>query len=141
MQKIFEHKLPLGSFQTYDDRPDFVCLHTHQIHSTKIIKLDELDIQADGIIFDVQTHQKVAIKTADCMPIILFGNKKIIFLHAGWSGLAHGILKNPLIASIQPYYAFIGPSIHSCHFEVQADFKQNFPKSNNFIQKENKIFF
>lgn len=141
MQKIFEKHLPVGHFEIYDDKPFFECHHVHQVHSAKIIDLKNIQDKADGILFPIDFPEKIAIKTADCMPIIMLGKKNHIFLHAGWKGLANGILTHKLIKQISPFYVFIGASIHPCHFEVQKDFYSNFPKSKNFIEKEDKIFF
>jgi hypothetical protein len=86
-------------------------------------------------------NQPLAIKTADCMPIVIEGEKGVIFLHAGWKGLADGILNRPEIALIHPQQVFIGPSIHVCCFEVSPEFKENFKQSSFFKESEGKIYF
>ena len=141
MQKIFEKNLPQGKFEIYNDQPDFEYVHVHQIHSTNIVDLKHLEEKADGILFATNSSEKIAIKTADCMPIVILGEKNNIFLHAGWKGLANGILTHKFIKQIIPYYTFIGPNIHSCHFEVTDEFHYNFPKSSNFINRDAKIYF
>lgn len=140
-QKIFKEELQCGTFEVWDDKPDFKAHHVHQIHSTEIVKLDQLDIKSDGIIFENTIETPIAIKTADCLPIILQGMTHSVFLHAGWAGLANGILDHDFIKEINFTNAFIGPSIQVDHFEVQEDFKAHFEGSHHFLQKNDKLYF
>lgn len=140
-EPIYSRELKFGQFKIYDQAPQFKCLHVHQVHSKDIVTIDELEKKADGILFDNGNKEPIAIKTADCMPIVLYGENKSIFLHAGWAGLAKGILSTKEVKSIKPQYAFIGPSIHVCHFEVTSEFRDNFPASPHFLQKNDKLFF
>ena len=75
------------------------------------------------------------------MPILFLGDEELIFLHAGWKGLAHHILQNPHIQEIRPYYCFIGPSIHKEAFEVSEDFQDNFPTSPHFFKTQSGFHF
>ena len=65
----------------------------HQFHSNKFVfigknfNFNKRKIKADAII----TNQKklpIAVLTADCVPILLYDNKKKIIasIHAGWKG-------------------------------------------------------
>ena len=71
----------------------------HQFHSNKFVfigknfKFNKKKIKADAII----TNQKklpIAVLTADCVPILLYDNKKkmIAAIHAGWKGSFKGII-------------------------------------------------
>jgi len=62
-------------------------------------------------------------------------------LHAGWKGLANGIVKNHLLKEIKPFSAFIGPCIRSCCFEVTEEFQNYSLNPFFFIRKEKKIYF
>ncbi len=143
--KVFEYQTPYGRFETWDEKPAFDIVHTHQVHGIEIASKDEANTEtkADGIIFSESEFQGeiLAIKTADCMPILITGESKTIFLHAGWKGLSIGILNHPLIKQIKPQYAFIGPSIHSCCFEVSDDFHHHFSGSPYFENSGGKYFF
>lgn len=137
--------LPVGEFLTYPERPYSNVIFTHQTHSNKIIEYKGKDIsseEVDGIMSSYNDLKglALAIKTADCMPIVLLGKTHVVFLHAGWRGLADGILKHPLIHNIKPFYAFIGPSIVRQSFEVESDFKQHFDET-NFYEKSGKLYF
>jgi polyphenol oxidase len=144
---VYQCQLPLGQFLVYDDKPELKNLvHLHQTHSADIVEYVHHDLQnveGDGIVFRSFSHHELnfAIKTADCMPIIILGENGFCFLHAGWAGLKKGILKHPILKTVRPYFAFIGPSIHQDNFEVQADFLENFPNSPNFKETENKLSF
>ena len=94
------------------------------------------------------TDQKklpIAVLTADCVPILLFDNKKNIIaaIHAGWKGAFKGIICN--VANFmfkkgckkKDIIAAIGPCIGKTKYNVKENFKKKFIKKN----KKNKIFF
>lgn len=142
MSAIYSRQLNHGKFETWTTRPNFDFYEVKQVHGTDIVSPFTLPCEADGIFTSWQEFQKsLAIKTADCLPIVIEGDKGIVFLHAGWRGLADGILKSPEVTFINPNRAFIGPSIHKCCFEVSKDFKNNFPDSPHFMDTEGKYYF
>lgn len=131
-----------GKFETCLQRPDYDFLHVHQVHGAEIVSPQTLPAEADGIVVSWEEFTKpIAIKTADCLPIVIEGEKGVVFLHAGWKGLSLQILLRPEIALIKPTLAYIGPSIHSCCFEVSEDFRHNFPSSIHFKARAGKLFF
>jgi YfiH family protein len=74
---------------------------------------------ADGIIFSLDSRGfGVGVKTADCLPIILLGRESGAVVHAGWRGLACGIIEKAakLIGEVRE--AAIGPAAGVCHYEV-----------------------
>lgn len=140
---VFKKELPRGSFCVYNNRPDFDLLRVKQTHSS--IALDEKncnELEADAIVGMLSTPK--AILTADCLPIILIGDKAHAFVHAGWRGLHNQLLSNELIKKINPTYAFIGPHISALHYEVQLDFKANFDQldyKEAFLERAGKLYF
>jgi hypothetical protein len=142
MDSLLSIKLSSGKFEVYHERPSFSFLEVKQTHSNLIISSAQLPNEGDGIItlWD-NLSTPLLIKTADCMPIIIEGEEGACFIHAGWKGLNLGILKNPIIKSIKPTSAFIGPSIHSCCFEVSEDFLENFSQSPYFSKKNSSYYF
>jgi YfiH family protein len=64
----------------------------------------------------------VAVLVADCVPLVLASDDVLVAVHAGWRGLAAGIVDRALEAlpSGRPSAA-IGPAIGPCHYEVGAD--------------------
>lgn len=147
--KILYHKiLPAGQFAVHSARPELELARSKQTHSTGIAEYNGEsleDVEVDGILFKYDTLKAnkaaVAVTTADCMPVLFLGKDSGVFLHAGWRGLAGGILTNPLIKTCDPFYAFIGPSIELESFEVQKDFRQFFPQEEFFHEIGSKTFF
>lgn len=128
MSLLFEKKLTDGWFRSYSEKPSITFAHVQQTHSAKVLDAQTPDLsaqEADGIVASAQT---MAIKTADCMPVAIEGTLGQALLHAGWRGLAGGILIAPEVQEIQPRTAFIGPCIRACCFEVTAEFAEHFPK-------------
>lgn len=138
----YSQSLEKGKFETWTTKPDLNFHHVTQVHGVEIVSLETLPAEADGMMVSWnELNQPLAIKTADCMPIVFEGEKGVVFLHAGWKGLAGGILKRPEIALINPQRVLIGPSIHACCFEVSPDFKQNFNSSPFFKHSDGKLYF
>jgi len=142
MEVVFSESLNRGRFETWIKKPQMIIEHATQVHGTDIVSLETLPCEADGLIVSIEDFIKpLAIKTADCLPVVIEGSKGVVFLHAGWRGLANGILAKPEISVINPQRVFIGPSIHGCCFEVTADFQENFPGSPYFSKNGEKFFF
>ncbi len=72
------------------------------------------------------------VLTADCLPIAIGGGGVVGMLHAGWRGLAGGIIARGVAAlrelsgSGQPVVAAIGPGAGSCCYEVSEDVHDQF---------------
>ena len=71
----------------------------------------------------------IAIKTADCVPVLAVDPERGRYaaLHAGWRGIAGGILPNLLRAwaeggsSLEAVRLVLGPAIQRCCYEVGED--------------------
>ncbi|MGI9667977.1 MAG: laccase domain-containing protein [Acidimicrobiia bacterium] len=76
---------------------------------------------ADGIVTE-QIGLPLAIATADCVPIAIAGAGSIGVVHAGWRGLAAGVIGSARQAMRDlgdtPFAATIGPHIGVCCYEV-----------------------
>ena len=142
MDATFSEKLNYGRFETWTTKPDISLFHATQVHGTDIVSTQTLPCEADGLFSSwTDLDRPLAIKTADCLPIVIEGESGVVFLHAGWKGLAHGILDRPEIDMIKPVSVFIGPSIRECCFEVSQDFNVNFPESPHFRKVDHQYFF
>lgn len=145
MKILFQKKLPIGEFITYDECPQqSVCVK--QTHSSIVLPYQGQDIsqeEADAIVVEKSALKSAwpTVKTADCLPVCLLGPNHVAMVHAGWRGVAGKILLHPEIIKIKPFYAFIGPSIHAESFEVTSEFYQNFTGSKNFNEKDGRITF
>lgn len=138
----YQTSLNFGRFELHTMKPQIDFLHAKQVHGERIVTPKDLPCDADGIMVDWKNlNQPIAIKTADCLPVVIEGEKGVVCLHAGWRGLQLGILKQKEIGAINPLRVFIGPSIHVCCFEVTSEFNDHFPGSKNFRQIEGKLYF
>lgn len=86
------------------------------------------------------------IMTADCLPV-LFASRDgsaVAAAHAGWRGLAAGVLEATLAAmncAPQDVIAWLGPAIGPTHFEVGPEVREVFmrhdPKAENAFRQGN----
>ncbi|MGM8870556.1 polyphenol oxidase family protein [Psychrobacter sp. 2Y5] len=85
------------------------------------VKLSMRPVDADAMI-SRQAGTALAIMTADCVPIVLYqpATKQIAAIHAGWQGLAYGIIKatTERFDSSAPIIAWIGACISQANYEV-----------------------
>ncbi|HXH31425.1 MAG TPA: polyphenol oxidase family protein [Bacteriovoracaceae bacterium] len=141
MTIAFSRELKRGRFETWTTKPEFAVHQVDQVHGTDLVSVETLPATADGLVvsWDDLTAP-LAIKTADCLPVVILGDSGVVHLHAGWRGLTGKILKRPEVSLIRPHTAFIGPFIHQCCFEVSADFQQSFPDT-ALAKKEGKYYF
>ena len=73
----------------------------------------------------------LAIQTADCLPVLLCADDgaEIAAAHAGWRGLAAGVLENTLGAMRSPranIMAWLGPAIAAKSYEVGDEVRDAF---------------
>jgi hypothetical protein len=96
-----------------------------QVHGTRIA-LDGEDPE-DGADGQVTTVRDVApiVLTADCLPIALAGPDAIGVVHAGWRGLAAGVVEAGVRAT-DAVAAAIGPGIGPCCYAVGDDVRAVF---------------
>ncbi len=110
-----------------------------QPHSDKVIHSNDWhsSIEADACFTDQANHVCV-IMTADCLPLLVCNQQgtEVAAIHAGWRGLANGIIANTLSKfSDKPteLLVWLGPAIGPKAFEVGQDvfdiFTQRDPQS------------
>ncbi len=106
------------------------CITLKQIHSDIAVKVDkQSQTPEEGDALVTSEPIRIGIKTADCVPIILVGNKDVAAIHAGWRGLKKGIIQNTIkLMQDNPkdIFAFLGPSAKACCYEVDPSFKEVF---------------
>ena len=103
-----------------------------QVHGTRVIDagLSAENHEADGS-FALQPGVVCAVMTADCLPVLLTDREgtRVAALHAGWRGLAAGILERGVEAlgtSPGQLLAYLGPAIGPQAFEVGDEVRQVF---------------
>lgn len=113
-------------------------LWLNQVHGAHVCDADQFSGQApDGTAvppdadaaITTQSNRVLAIMTADCLPVVLASTdgKALGVAHAGWRGLAAGVLEHTVSAlrnrmpDSTQWRAWVGPAIGQRHFEVGAD--------------------
>jgi YfiH family protein len=98
--------------------------HVHGDEDISIPGIDarRLPIEADGHATRV-TGIGVMALAADCLPIALGGDGAVAMVHAGWRGLAAGVLEEGVLALRElggegDVAAIIGPGAGPCCYEV-----------------------
>jgi polyphenol oxidase len=95
-----------------------------QVHGTRVVVDGQGIEDADG---QVTTARGVAatVLVADCLPVALAGADGVGVVHAGWRGLAAGVLEAGVEAT-GAVAAAIGPGIGPCCYEVGDDVRAAF---------------
>lgn len=103
-----------------------------QVHGTDLIDLDAwtADKHADAA-WTARPGKVVAIQTADCLPLLIaHGEGELVAgVHAGWRGLAAGIIEKTLEAlptRADELHAWIGPGICRDCYQVGAEVRSAF---------------
>jgi YfiH family protein len=98
-----------------------------QVHGNAVRDLDRDGPNLEGAGYDAAVTREAsrvcAILTADCLPVLFASvdGSAVAAAHAGWRGLAAGVLGATLRALALPptqVLAWIGPAIGAPHYEV-----------------------
>jgi polyphenol oxidase len=85
--------------------------------------------RADALVTAVP-DLPVVVATADCLPIVIEGRATVAVVHAGWRGLAAGIIESAIEAMLghgdELVAAAIGPCIGPCCYEVGEEVADRF---------------
>ncbi len=103
-----------------------------QVHGVRVVDAatTTTGAEADGAWTD-RPNVVCAVLTADCLPIFLCDRRgtKVALLHAGWRGLAGGVIESGLRAMNAPseeLLVWLGPAIGPDSYEVGDDVRQAF---------------
>ncbi|OGT31435.1 MAG: multi-copper polyphenol oxidoreductase [Gammaproteobacteria bacterium RIFCSPHIGHO2_12_FULL_35_23] len=109
-----------------------------QTHSN--IAVDTSPSSASPITADArysnQLKQVCVVQTADCLPLLVCNQQgsEVAAIHAGWRGLATGIIENTLqffTTSTKDLLVWLGPAIGPSKFEVGKEVKAAFCNNNS----------
>jgi polyphenol oxidase len=92
-----------------------------QVHGAEVLTVGPEDAGVIGegdVLMTSSPGRVLGILTADCVPVVLWGDKGIALAHAGWRGLVGGALEAAVAALGDVRKAWVGPSIHACCYEV-----------------------
>jgi YfiH family protein len=101
-----------------------------QVHGTRVVRLQagdpaQAEPEADAAVTS-DPGVVVAILTADCLPVLFAARdgSEVAGAHAGWRGLADGVLEatlGALRASPDEVIAWLGPAAGPADYEVGVD--------------------
>lgn len=108
--------------------------HMRQVHGTRIVqvKTPGLVEEADAMFTD-EKGLWLAVKTADCVPVLISSPAAVGVAHCGWRGLQGGLLPSLIATMRDEYYIdpldmyiHIGPCISAKYYEVDESFLNEF---------------
>jgi YfiH family protein len=108
-----------------------------QVHGTTVLSLEPGSTPASGVrpradaVVTRAAGVVLAIQVADCLPVLFASDDGRVLgaAHAGWRGLAAGVLEATLAAMAVPagaVVAWLGPCIGPAHFEVGEEVRAAF---------------
>jgi YfiH family protein len=110
-----------------------------QVHGPRVVRVtgpsDGQPLEADGQATVTPAVAPTAL-VADCLPVAVAGDGGVAMLHAGWRGLASGVIEEGILALRElgargALTAAIGPGAGACCYEVGAEvhtvFEESFP--------------
>lgn len=105
----------------------------NQVHGSRVVEAGEAAGTPDAdASFSVKRRQVCLIQTADCLPVLFCDRegRAVAAAHAGWRGLAGGVLEATLDrmrqAGAGEVMAWLGPAIGAACFEVGEDVRDAF---------------
>lgn len=101
-----------------------------QVHGARVVPASRQGCEADASITG-KPGEVCAVMTADCLPLLLcdLQGTRVAAVHAGWRGLAAGVIENTLDGFDCPprdILAWLGPAIGPSAFEVGSEVRQVF---------------
>jgi YfiH family protein len=111
-------------------RPRERFLYGRQVHGATVRRATEppgprrAPAEEDGQATE-HTGDPALVFVADCLPVLLAGDRAVAALHAGWRGLAAGIVEEG-VAATDAHTALIGPGAGGCCYEVGEEVHARF---------------
>ncbi|MET0072261.1 MAG: peptidoglycan editing factor PgeF [Candidatus Thiodiazotropha sp.] len=103
-----------------------------QVHGNRVVSPRSADpgCRADAVHSDMP-GMVCAVLTADCLPLLITDRmgREVCAVHAGWRGLAAGVIENAIERFSSPageLLVWLGPAIGPAAFEVGAEVRDAF---------------
>lgn len=120
-----------------------------QTHSATVVDHEsyQAGVEADAAISSDPAFMPVVL-TADCVPILITNEHgdEVAAIHAGWQGLHRGVIGatiERMHSTVDTLYAWIGPCIQQCNYEVDDAFRDRFialdSQYDKFFSPGNKV--
>jgi YfiH family protein len=102
-----------------------------QVHGVQVVLADVAQVLEADASYAVGAGVACAVLTADCLPVLFCdrAGTRVAAAHAGWRGLAGGVLEATVQAMALPpeqLLAWLGPAIGPAAFEVGAEVREVF---------------
>ncbi len=98
------------------------CNQVHGVSVRRVGPSDEWrECRSCDALWTAEPRVALGIKVADCLPVTLMNGNVIANIHSGWRGAVQGITAATVDAlPVDPAatFAYLGPSIRVCCFEV-----------------------
>lgn len=119
--------------------PAIPIVRATQVHGTAATRVGKAppagtveDAGSCDILVTSLDSVALVVQTADCVPIVLAGERSIGVVHAGWRGAASNAAAAGVASmaelgeTLSTLRAFLGPSIRSCCYEVGDEVAERF---------------
>jgi YfiH family protein len=128
-------------------------VYIRQVHGTVVRRIEALPVEGlaplpdEGVELPEADGQATPLPdvapmvlTADCLPIAIAGKHAVTMVHAGWRGLAGGIVAEGVRAVRElgaegPLQAAIGPGAGGCCYEVGDEVRREFAGYGDHVQR------
>ena len=134
---VRQNRLRLQTVLRLDNPPVWLS----QVHGRRIYLADEYmkqaasgNIEADAS-YTTRPQNCLAVLVADCLPVLICSadGLEIAAVHAGWRGLASGIIRRAVETFVSDkLLLWLGPCIGPCHYEVDDALRDQFSSSQAF---------
>jgi hypothetical protein len=125
-------------------------VYGRQVHGTRVCRVYDAPVEAtDPVESDGQATALRGLGpmvfTADCLPIAIAAPGAVAMVHAGWRGLAGGVITEGVAAvrelagDARPLAAAIGPGAGPCCYEVGADVHARFERFGAAVSHEDNL--
>jgi YfiH family protein len=126
-QAVAENRRRVAAAFALPAEPDWL----NQVHGARVVRLEAeggSGAAADAAV-TTQAGRVCVIQVADCLPVLFAARDGSVVgaAHAGWRGLAAGVLEQTVAALGVPpaqLLAWIGPGIGTANFEVGAEVRE-----------------
>ncbi len=136
LNKVLHNRQILKEILSLPSEPAWL----EQIHSCEACEIPLQNQNVADASYTTQKGQVCAILTADCLPILLCDSngEKVAAIHAGWRGLATGVIENCFQqAGFLPEKTipYLGAAISQRAFEVGEEVRETFLKHDSNAEK------
>lgn len=102
-----------------------------QVHGARVVRANSAGVQGDAdALWTSVPDLPLAVLTADCFGVALVAESAVGVAHAGWRGVAGGVVaalvEDMAASGNDPQAAVIGPGIGPCCFEVGDEVAERF---------------